>query len=165
MPTITVLVIPADDSQPLRTQEIERNDLTAMQQLVDGYMEGLHLYNPDGTLFVNEDGKMRGLPDNPRATLLWRVHNPTFLSHDAVCGDAFITGSASPGGNDTSVSAMLVQLLTAAKVFAIEVQESQGMPWKLRAYDIGETWREAYTAAIVILKAEPETEAVRVRPI
>lgn len=44
--------------------------LEDMQEFVGGYVEGLRLKNGH-TLYVNEEGRLKGLPVNKMATAFW----------------------------------------------------------------------------------------------
>ncbi len=58
-----------------------------LHELVDGWLECIHL--PDGRLmWINEEGKLRGLPSNPLATLLARSVLQPF---DYIVGPAVVT--------------------------------------------------------------------------
>lgn len=63
------------------------NTLEAMQKVVDGYIEGHVIPGTYFMLFVNEDGRMRGLPHNRR---LWGF---------AFCGTMLITKVNQDGEN------------------------------------------------------------------
>lgn len=59
-------------------------------KVVKGYIEGVHLELPDGTravMYVNEEGRIHGLPINPLATSVARQLNRYF-------GDPYILGNA-----------------------------------------------------------------------
>ena len=65
--------------------------LKEAQAFVGGYVECITWPNGD-LLIVNEEGKLRGLPLNPEATLLWRM---TFDNDNYVTGyDDFVVGPA-----------------------------------------------------------------------
>lgn len=81
---------------------MERRDLTAapeleeLQKAVGGYIEKLpHFSQFEGkpaVAFCNEEGKLRGLDLNPRATEVW-ASNTSGRIIDRLCGDvAIITG-------------------------------------------------------------------------
>lgn len=160
---IKCLVIPAADSQPLRIEEIGADDLDRYMQILGGYMEVLHLYNPDATLVVNEEGKMRNLPSNERATLLWYVHNPVFIGHDTIRGNAFITGIPDEDGTDTDAPESLQQLLFETRHFAVEVQMVEDGPWKHLNVSL-DSWLLAYMYAVDVLRRFSSMAAVRVIP-
>lgn len=58
-----------------------------MHRLVEGWLECVYL--PDGRLmWINEEGKLRGLPPNALATLLARA---VLQPHDYITGPAVVT--------------------------------------------------------------------------
>lgn len=60
--------------------------LAELQHFVDGYIECVRL-NRTKCLIVNEEGKLRGLPMNYRATLYYKMHIRT---SDFIAGDALL---------------------------------------------------------------------------
>ena len=65
--------------------------LKEAQKFVGGYVEGITFPNGD-YLIINEEGKIKNLPLNPEATLLWRM---TFTKDKYVTGyDDFVVGPA-----------------------------------------------------------------------
>ena len=66
-------------------------DLKAAQQFVGGWVQGITFPNGD-YLIINEEGKLKNLPLNPEATVLWRA---TFDNHNYITGrDDFVVGPA-----------------------------------------------------------------------
>ena len=66
-------------------------DLKGAQEFVGGYVECITFPNGD-LLIINEEGKLRNLPLNPEATLLWRT---TFTKDKYAFGyDDFVVGPA-----------------------------------------------------------------------
>lgn len=98
MEPITVLFIPADESRPIETREIIP-DLDGLKSLVGGYLEVVGLTNPLATMYVDMDGKSKGLPVNARATFLGISQN--HMLGDFIVGDVFICGVPDAGGIDT----------------------------------------------------------------
>ena len=65
--------------------------LEQAQKFVGGYVEGITFPNGD-YLIINEEGKIKNLPLNPEATLLWRM---TFTKDKYMIGyDDFVVGPA-----------------------------------------------------------------------
>lgn len=60
-----ITVVKAEPGKKPESVEID-NDLKAKQELVDGFIEGHQIPGTTFMLFVNEDGRMRGLPYNRR---------------------------------------------------------------------------------------------------
>ena len=66
-------------------------DLKAAQKFVGGYVEGITFPNGD-YLIINEEGKLRDLPLNSEATMMWRA---TFTKDKYLFGyDDFVVGPA-----------------------------------------------------------------------
>ena len=94
-----VLKIPARGEWSF--DEVETDDeggipLKAMQTLVDGYIERWCLEGNglDGLdLFLDEEGKLKKLSYNPKATILSMI----LLRGDCIVGDAFVCGSDGDG--------------------------------------------------------------------
>lgn len=82
--------------------EIE-NDLGAFQAVVGGYIHPV--FGRVGTIYVNEEGLLRGLLFNPLASLF--ASRILEASHHLV-GTALIVGPADTQGNDTDVRPAVV---------------------------------------------------------
>ena len=66
-------------------------NLKAAQEFVGGYVEGITFPNGD-YLIINEEGKLRDLPLNSEATMMWRA---TFTKDKYLFGyDDFVVGPA-----------------------------------------------------------------------
>jgi hypothetical protein len=88
-PTMTVTV-PADPSQPVHWQALPDGDaLEFAQRAVGGYIEAVAF--EDLILYCNEEGKIRGLPANARATALWH-HLAGGPTGDVLMGDVLVVG-------------------------------------------------------------------------
>lgn len=62
-----VLFVPVTGEAELRA--IRSDDLDAMQKMVGGYIEPVRL-NGRSVIYVNEEGRLNGLPLNPRLSLI-----------------------------------------------------------------------------------------------
>jgi Domain of unknown function (DUF3846) len=87
----TVIVIPADQRQDMRiTEQAKEPKLQQLQDLVDGYIEAVPRWTMHEGMrciaYANEEGKLRGLPFNQRATIMWwaALGQPV---DDGLCGD------------------------------------------------------------------------------
>lgn len=71
----TALVIPADVTVPPYTVRLPAEDPSAvLRELVGGWLEGVYGETDDErpvTLYIHEEGRLRGLPSNATASLLW----------------------------------------------------------------------------------------------
>jgi hypothetical protein len=73
-------------SQPIKPQDGRKFGLAELQQMVGGYIEVIYL--SEGRLMVlNEEGKLRGLPVNAKATA---VALPFLGEGDFIVGDALV---------------------------------------------------------------------------
>lgn len=98
MSLIKIVVIPADSSQAVEVREIEATP-EVMGGIVGGWLEVVGLTGPLASLYINEEGKLRRLPLNQRATALVQRHNA--MLGDFIVGDVFIAGPPDLEGNDT----------------------------------------------------------------
>jgi hypothetical protein len=142
---INSIVIPAEEEQPLDQRQLKPASVADYQELVGGYIEAVDLTHPPARMYVNEEGKVRGMPMNRRATMLLWMHNKSFRYGDIIAGDAFIVGP-DRGGNDTAISDEYMQLLFGAQSFHIEVQMQGGQ--ERRQMWPFESWYEAYGFAL-----------------
>ena len=72
--------------------------LKAMQSMVGGDIERLCLQGPglDGLdLYLNEEGRLKGLSYNPKATILSMI----LMHGDCIVGDVFVCGSDAEGNS------------------------------------------------------------------
>ncbi len=108
------LVIPADDQQSLRVEEVETDSLDAQTRIP--------LERPPASLYVDPDGRLLEKPMNRRATTLLWVHNSAMRGHDVVVGDALILGPPDDDSIPTTVPQELVDLLLHTTRFRVLVQ-------------------------------------------
>ncbi|MBG0738929.1 DUF3846 domain-containing protein [Paeniglutamicibacter antarcticus] len=95
-------IIPADNSQPIRFDDIEPGE--SLNELVDGYFQVVGLRTYSMNMYVNETGKLDGLPTNLRATVLccWAE---AIRADDYINGEAVIFGPADDDeGEDTGLT-------------------------------------------------------------
>lgn len=144
---INSIVIPADNEQPLDQHQLKAASLADYQEVVGGYIEAVNLLRPPARMYVNEEGKLRGMPMNRRATMLLWMHNKAFRYGDIIAGDAFLVGPVGDESQDTAVPDEYTQLLFKAESFHIEVQ-MRGAEERRRQIWPFDTWREAYGFAL-----------------
>lgn len=104
---IQIIIIPADDNEPVHPHTLNPKALTEMQALVGGWLEAVTLQS--ATIFMNEEGKLQGLPPNRRATLLW-AGLASYPVGDVICGDVFVSGPADRDGEMTRCPEVAVAL-------------------------------------------------------
>lgn len=81
------------------------------QRVVGGYIEAVNLTMPDGTaavMYVNEEGRLHGLPPNPLATALAQKLNRYFANQQIV-GHAVVVGMR--GCDDADVPNAVVRIV------------------------------------------------------
>lgn len=100
MVRIDAVIVDPDGSA--RKVEIDR-DLTAFQNVVGGYVEGV--FGDNCTIYVNEEGLIMSLPYNRAAT---QFVNRFVSAGYALYGTALIVGPADGDGYDTDVHESVV---------------------------------------------------------
>ncbi len=141
------VVIPADESQPVREHELPVSGLQERQALVGGNLEGISLIDPAARMLVNEDGKYLGLPVNRRATLLAWMHNRRMRYGDVLVGDVVLLGYPGEDGVDTPVPDALTERLFTANRFRVETQLHDSDDWYVSRQRFGD-WVDAYDHAL-----------------
>lgn len=111
MDAIKVLVYPPEASVPARFEYIDPASLEAMQTLVGGDIQligGLCDWaDTRWAAFVHEEGKVRGMPVNGRAT--WLAHSLGWPTHDFLVGTVAFCGPTKDG-HSTSVPQLVIDL-------------------------------------------------------
>jgi hypothetical protein len=120
-PTIVGLAIPADESQPVTVVALPAT-LAGVRQHVGRpadrpHMEALHLHVLGWTyLWLDEDGRAKGLEPNPRASILGATTGR--LGADRIVGDVLVMGSNSSGEDQSLDVATLARL---SRLLGVEV--------------------------------------------
>jgi hypothetical protein len=158
---LTAIVIPADLEQPARLDQLDKNDLQAYRRLVGGNLEVLNLDRPPASLYFNDEGKLIGLPLNPRATALLWAHNSAFRGHDTIAGDAFILGPPDRRGDDTMAPNELVTLLFHTEHYRVLVQNQgdEKLYGNLGTFD---SWFDAYLYGVDLAQRWSQIEEIQV---
>lgn len=103
---IRVLLVPPGIEEPARVVTIPADPTTLLrelQKLVGGFIEGVSGFG-DWVAYVDEEGKLKMSPTNPRATVLAHVHG--WPKGDIICGPAVFLGRNGP--EETSVPEWIV---------------------------------------------------------
>lgn len=161
---IKIVLVPADPLEPIRLIDHDETSLRAAQALVGGPIEPIDLTRPAATLYVNENGKIDGLPRNGRATLLAWVHAPQLRGQDVIVGDAYLAGPERRGF-DTDTPADLLAVLTGTAV-QVQMRSRRRRRWTTLPGTVGTVYDEpfdAYATALLALD-DPEILDVRVIP-
>jgi len=80
-------------------QEVEVEDWRDLGKLVGGWIEIAPTPGSPFTMYVNEEGKINGLPFNPRAD---RLANRYRTWEDPLVGPAVLVGPPTDAGDDTA---------------------------------------------------------------
>lgn len=108
------ITLTAEDS---KAQEINLKEgasqLAVLQDAVGGYIEAVDL-SDNLTMWVNEEGKLNGLPINPMATMLWEKH---FGFTDVIVGNVIFTGGTGSEGETLGLDEQTAEELR--KLFSI----------------------------------------------
>lgn len=115
-------IIPVEE--PVQIHEVETLGLKPLQAAVKGYIEAVHLVDNEACMYVNEEGKLEGLPLNRRANEIAHEHKAIF-ANDVIVGDVAITGDVDDEGNTTGLSDEWATKLQALP--SIEVLEGNGL--------------------------------------
>ena len=156
---VTGIVIPHDNTKALQRAEFE--SLADYQTAVGGYIEIVRVHDHPLVIVANEEGKLRRLPVNRRATCLWWLLNPAGLGGDVLVGDVIILGS-DQDGEMGSTPDKLFSLLFETKRYQVQVVLSPEFDsW----VEIGEPVNEFFEAtarALRLIEVWDPPSAVRV---
>ncbi|OZD38961.1 hypothetical protein CH252_30820 [Rhodococcus sp. 06-1477-1B] len=135
------IIIPADNTAPLTTDTL--NSLEDAQRAVGGWIEAVDIPELGVTIYVNEEGLIRDLPFNRRATFLWRFHVPQ--AHDArLVGDVAVVGMTDDEGENTELPKDLLQRLLEPSIYRVRTRASGQERWHEEPID-----RDDYLETVV----------------
>lgn len=135
----------------------DRRDFTAYdavgledyQRAVGGRIEAVDLPAFRSTLFVNEEGLLRGLPFNRRATFLWWFHVPRARNHARLVGDALLVGLRDETGEMTDLPAVALRALLSDELWHLELRDAPGEVW-IRDPSGGQSYIEAVVWSVLV---------------
>lgn len=119
---VTGLFIPADPDQNLEIREI--TGLKDLQQAVDGWIEAVDIPQFGVTIYVNEEGLVRRLPFNSRASFLWWHHEPR-SRRAMLVGDVIMVGLRDEINDYADVPSEVLDVLTTVQSFAVVLRLSE----------------------------------------
>ncbi|WP_409048298.1 DUF3846 domain-containing protein [Microbacterium sp. HA-8] len=156
------IYIPADQEAPLEHRELQ--GLEDYQTVVGGYIEAVDLPEAGATLFVNEEGLLRKLPFNPRATFLWWFWVPAARYKAMLVGDAILVGSSDQRGDETDVPEPLAASLLSPYGHRVEVLTHGDPKWYGNQASYPDYF-EAAVWAMTLLERWTQAKAVRILPL
>jgi hypothetical protein len=89
---------PKCDSVGTEVEFTDNTVLEVLQKAVSGYIESVYL-TPDLIMWVNEEGKLKHLPLNIRATQQYVQAVGSIIGSDVIVGDVIFTGGVNREGN------------------------------------------------------------------
>lgn len=135
------IIIPADNTAPLRASTLD--SLEDYQRVVGGWIEAVDIPDLGVTMYVNEEGLIRDLPFNRRATFLWRFHVPQ--ARDArLVGDVAVVGLTDEEGENTGLPSELGRRLLESGVYRVRMRELGKSRWYAEPID-----RDDYLETVV----------------
>lgn len=114
------IVIPAAGEEPLEVRDFHQ--LEDCQGAVGGWIEAVDIAALGVTLYVNEEGVLRRLPFNSRASMLWWYHVPASRQGAVLVGDAVVVGWPDKHGNSTDLAEDIHGLLIDAEPRAVVIE-------------------------------------------
>lgn len=156
------VLIPVDEAEPLRVVDLK--NVSDYQKLIGGWVEVTDLDSPEASIWFDEEGKLKNLPLNRRASLILWMHNPSFRDRDVVKGPAIVLGPGNEYGETQDVPAELKMLLTVRETLRVEVQTADnGEAWNTNQRRFPD-WVDAYNFALALSDRWMAVERVRVVP-
>nr|WP_278102317.1 DUF3846 domain-containing protein [Microbacterium proteolyticum] len=135
------IIIPADNTAPLKTATLD--SLQDFQRAVGGWIEAVDIPDLGVTMYVNDEGLIRDLPFNRRATFLWRFHVPQ--ARDArLVGDVAVVGVADGEGENTELPMDLRRRLIEPGVYRVRTRQRGGSRWQEEPVD-----RDDYVETVI----------------
>jgi len=153
------LVIPADPERPIEVREFQK--LQDYQAVVGGWTEAVDVPPLGITTYVNEEGLLRKLPFNSRATFLWWYELPHVRHHAMLVGDAVIVGLPDFDGNSTEIPESTLALLTAKVQYAVMTQVGVSPLWLTDPF-LYDDYFEAVVWAMMLFERVTDIRKVRV---
>jgi hypothetical protein len=157
---VTGIVIPHETT--IAIFEHDFGGLSDYQAAVGGYIEPVYLQQVHVTIFANEEGKVRQLPVNRRATCLWWLLNPSVRGYDLLVGDVVLIGSKRGNGTTTEIPEKFAELLLRTDRYKIEVRTAdEPKNWYSNQRDF-DTYFETAIYALNLLERWTQVRDVRV---
>ncbi len=153
------LFIPADTDQPVEVRSLEGHHDYA--KAIDGWLEAVDVPPLGVTMYVNEEGQLRKLPFNPRATFLWWYELPHVRQKAMLVGDVLMVGSPDPDGIDTNIPESTLALLTNRDPYAVIVMYGDSPLWVKHPFPYDDYF-EAVVWAMILSERVTDTNSVRV---
>lgn len=145
---ITGILIPSDETQPLKLVEFDAENVETIQGMVGGSFEAFNFDSPPASILANDEAMLWSLPHNLRGTVLLWQHAKGLRGQAYISGDAILTGAPSQSGRTKSVPPQLIELLCETETYSVEFLHHPDGPWSRKAITFTD-WLEAYNYAII----------------
>jgi hypothetical protein len=156
------IVIPADAGKDLEEREFA--ELEDYQAAVGGWIEAVDLLDLGVTIYVNDEGRLNGLPFNSRVSFLWWYHAPEARQSAMLLGDAVLVGMPDRRGNATDLPDAARGLLLSPIAYRVEVRTIGDPKWHSNQATFSDYW-EAIIWAMVLLERWTLARDVRIVPV
>lgn len=153
------LVVPADRELPIEVLEFQK--LEDYQSVVGGWIEAVDVPPLGITMYVNEEGLLRDLPFNSRATFLWWYEVPVVRNQAMLVGDAVVVGLPDADGESTSVPESTLALLTRKEPHAVLARAGDSPLWRRHVFPHND-FIDAVVWAMMLAAPVTDTREVRV---
>lgn len=154
------IIIPADNTAPLSAATFD--SLKDYLRAVGGWFEAVDIPDLGVTMYVNEEGLIRDLPFNRRATFLWRFHVP-HATDARLVGDVAVVGLTNDEGENTELPIELGRQLLEPGIYRVRTRERGGSRWHEEPID-----RDNYLETVVwaaLLQEMSSTLQVRIERV
>lgn len=121
------IIIPAVDSEPLVGAEFAK--LEDYRRVVGGWIEAVDIPDLNSTIYVNEEGQLRRLPFNRRATFLWWLHVPSSRGCARLVGNAVLVGGVNSAGDSSDLPPAISKLLLGSGECNVSTREPDSRRW------------------------------------
>jgi hypothetical protein len=118
------IYLPVDPDAALEVREF--NGLSEYQAAVEGWIEAVDIPSLGATLFVNEEGLLRHLPFNARASFVWWYHVPAIRNRKMLVGNAVLVGQPNEDGDNTNVPGGVIITLTTEGEYTVLIKVGAG---------------------------------------
>ncbi|KQZ84133.1 hypothetical protein ASD56_08960 [Microbacterium sp. Root166] len=136
------IVIPAAGEEPLEERDFA--ELEDYQSAVGGWIEAVDIPSIGVTVYVNEEGLLRQLSFNSRATFLWWHEVPEVRQKAMLVGDAVVVGLPDRRDESTDVPLDIADRFTKRADWRVEIRRLGDSEW----YGDDTTYRDYFEALV-----------------
>lgn len=155
------LLIPSGED-PIEERTVA--SLPDYREAVGGWIEAIDLPDVGITIYVNEEGLLRQLPFNPRATFLWWYHQAEARQQTMLVGNALVVGLPDRSGESTDVPDAVAELFLRPGLWRVEVQTTDGRIWFRNQMTYQDYWKALIGAMVTLERWKPAID-VRIVPV